>query len=143
MSVRHIHASPGEYIAVHRNGGYRPTHGGGSGSDGMGCLCIIGIILIFCFWKEILIISFFLGILALVGWLIWTFRTQIGKGICIAGIAIWHGCCYVLSYVCIKIKAAYNAIRNRLAQRTKNPQPIGSCSSSKQSTNYGKIIQKF
>ena len=97
MSVRHIHARPGEYIAVHRDGHRR--HSGGSGGDGSGCLFLIIAFLIWSFWREILVISLVLGIVALIAWLGWTFRTQIGKALCCCGVAIWKGLRFVLSFL--------------------------------------------
>ena len=53
MGVRHVHARPGEYIAVHRG------HGGGGGSSGggEGCFGLLAIIfviwLIASFWEII------------------------------------------------------------------------------------------
>ena len=146
MSVRHIHANPGEYIAVHRNGGYRSSRGGSgsgsSGGDGIGCLCIIGIILFCCFWKEILTIAFVVGILVLIGWLIWTFRTQIGKGLYIGSIVIWHGICKFVSYIINRFVVFYYAIKTHWSKRAQKTQPISISTQQKYGANYGKIIQK-
>ena len=51
MSVRHIHARPGEYIAVHRSKTYPPSH---TNPYGDGSVFIIGAILLLFFWKLIL-----------------------------------------------------------------------------------------
>ena len=142
MSVRHIHAKPGEYIAVHRNGGYRSSRGGGS-ADGIGCLFLVALFLLLSYWKEIIIIALSLGIVALFGWLVWTFRRQIGKGLYIGGKATWHGIRYIMSYIWKKSTMAYHAIKNRWTQRGKTAQPIGSSSVSQRPAGYGKIIQKF
>ena len=78
MSVRHVHAKPGEYIAVHRNHG---GGGGGTSGDGMGCLTLVAvgfaIWLIVSLWEIILACL----IIALAIWLIWLFRAPLGKAI--------------------------------------------------------------
>ncbi|MBQ9338660.1 MAG: hypothetical protein IJS14_15335 [Lentisphaeria bacterium] len=47
MSVRHIHAKPNEYIAVHRDGFARPSRSSSGESDFFGCLFLLGIAYIF------------------------------------------------------------------------------------------------
>ena len=128
MSVRHIHASPGEYIAVHRNGGSRPTRrggggGGGSGGEGLGCLLLLALF----FWREILSLAFLLGVIALVGWLVWKFRSQIGSGLCAVAGGLGHAVRWILSMAWRIPVGVCNAIRGRRPQGT---------------PDYGRIIQK-
>ena len=73
MSVRHIHARPGEYIAVHRG-----THKGAD-NNAMVLLYVIGIVgigLIVClFWQVILA-----GLLvAGAAWLLWKYRASLRR----------------------------------------------------------------
>ena len=97
MSVRHIYARPGEYIAVHRR------HGGGGGSgggDGAGCLGLLGIIfaiwLVVTFWKIIVGAA----MAGAAGWLIWNFRRP-----------IWNGVCRTAANLVCLIRAGYGRLR--------------------------------
>ena len=164
MSVRHIHANPGEYIAVHRNGGYRPTYhrvttggGGGGGSsigETIGCLIpfvlffsfIYGFdIISFIFAMGIIILSFFLGVafIVLIGRLIYRYRTQIGKGLRVLGILFWHVLCWLATYAWKMLTCAYSAIKSRWLKRAESASSATSESSTQHPKDYGKIIQKF
>ena len=74
MSVRHIHARQGEYIAVHR--------GGGSSGSSDGWLTLIGIVggivFVSLFWQIILACLLATGAI----WLIWEFRAPLWTGVC-------------------------------------------------------------
>ena len=70
MSVRHVHARPGEYIAVHRkhgNGG--GSHSGNGGGD-EGCLYIIAIIIVIwiiaSIWKILVALAIFCAVIWLI-----------------------------------------------------------------------------
>ena len=126
MSVRHIHARPGEYIAVHRGHGGR-SGGGSSGDGGEGCLGLIAIIFVIwviaSYW-EILVT---LAILCAVIWLIWTFHRP-----------IWHGLCWIFTKLRYLICAGYRGLqtccsRKKLSQKA---TPY-----SNKSADYGKIRQ--
>ncbi len=138
MSVRHVHARPGEYIAVHRG------HGGGGGSSGggEGCFGLLAIIfviwLIASFWEIIVAVA----ILCVVGWLIWTFRHP-----------IWYGICWIFSKLANLVQAGYRGLQARRAQKkyTQNATPCpgapvasitqNSTPYSSKSADYGKIRQ--
>ena len=74
MSVRHIHARKGEYIAVHRGGG-----SSGSSDGWLVVIGIIGAIVFVCyFWQIILACLLAAGAI----WLIWKFRAPLWGGVC-------------------------------------------------------------
>lgn len=89
MSVRHIHARKGEYIAVHRGGG-----SSGSSDGWLVVIGIIGAIVFVCyFWQIILACLLAAGAI----WLIWKFHAPLWAGVCwIAGklwtatVALWQ-----------------------------------------------------
>lgn len=145
MSVRHIHANPGEYIAVHRNGGSRPTRGGGGSGGGgggdiaPGCLFVLALF----FWREILAAAFWLGVIALVGWLVWKFRSQIGSGLCAVVGGLLRALWWIVSLAWRIPIGVYNAIRGRRQQgaavTSQGPSPA---STNQGSPDYGRIIQK-
>lgn len=157
MSVRHIHARPGEYIAVHRNGGYRPykpSRGGGNGGsnsgEGIVILFVVGIILFWFFADEILTLililvltALIIGILVLIGWLGWTYRKWLWQRLYNCCMAVWHGICYALAFVCGRRTAANSIPQTPCTKQAQRPQTIASCQSPKRSADYGKIIQKF
>lgn len=99
MSVRHIHAHPGEYIAVHRGGG------NGSSADsekGFAVLIIAVAVILFLFWKAILTFLFYalmvcLGVAFAAGalWLLWTYRSPIWQGICWIARKLWRAICWL------------------------------------------------
>lgn len=138
MSVRHVHARPGEYIAVHRgHGGEGGSSGGGEGCFGL--LAIIFVIwLIASFWEIIVAVA----ILCVVGWLIWTFRHP-----------IWYGICWIFSKLANLVQAGYRGLQARRAQKkyTQNATPCpgapvasitqNSTPYSSKSADYGKIRQ--
>ena len=164
MSVRHIHANPGEYIAVHRNGGYKPTYqrriggGGGGGGSSIGEVigCIIPFVLFYCFIYKINIISLVLcialtilafalclGLIILIGWLVYKYRTQIGKGFCVLGVFFWHVLCWLATYAWKMLTCAYSAINSRWLKRARTVSSTAPESSTQRPKDYGKIIQKF
>ena len=143
MSVRHINAKPGEYIAVHRNGGGRPSRGGGGGGCDLNeALFVIGIILFIFYWKEIITIAIILAIVAIVAMLIWTFRTQIWKGLCYGCTAIWRGLCFVMPLLWKASTAVYNTVRSCLSKSGRTPQSANAYFSQQHAGDYGRIIQK-
>ena len=82
MSVRHVHARPGEYIAVHRHG--RPASDSERWLYGIG---IIGAIVFVCmFWQIILTCLIGAGVV----WLIWVFRRPLGRAIGRNGRKLWR-----------------------------------------------------
>ena len=121
MSVRHIHAKPGQYIAVHRH------RGSGGGTDA-GCAQILGIglliVVIVSLWKIIV----GLAVLAAAGWLIWTFRH-----------AIWSGVCRLFRSIGDLIGACRRRIRNRRA--AKRLPHGGALNLNCYYADYGKIRQ--
>ena len=120
MSVRHIHAKPGEYIAVHRR------HGS-SGNDNDGCAYALGIgllvVAIAALWKIIVC----LAALAAVAWLVWTFRH-----------AIWGGVCWLFRSSGNLIGACRKRIQNRGAAKG---LPQSGNPYFKNTADYGKIRQ--
>ena len=141
MSVRHVHAKPGEYIAVHRNHG---GGGGGTSGDGMGCVTLVAvgfaIWLIVSLWKIILACL----IVALALSLIWIFRTPLCKAIGWLAKLLWSFITWSISKIGMTASSLWGKFRNRKVQKC-------SQSSSEQcpftpeyntsSANYGKIIQ--
>lgn len=111
MSVRHIYARDGEYIAVHRHhGGYVAGYSSSSDDDDGWLILggtLLGAVLIYLFWKIIL-----MGIIVItMGWLIWKFRrplyrlfkwaiSSIWKNISCLGRKAWH-------FTAAKASAAY------------------------------------
>lgn len=76
MSVRHVYARDGEYIAVHRNHGGYVGSSCSSSTDDDGWLIVVGIL--FCVWVIYLLRYIILAaaILIALGWLIWKFYRQ-------------------------------------------------------------------
>ena len=149
MSVRHIHASPGEYIAVHRNGGsrYHRSGSGGGTSDASGCLVLLIGVALYCFWREIIVIATIVGVLALVGWLVWRFRVQLGRAAVEVGSLAWKGIRIAAIFCWRQMTRACRFCASRLARhraapasarKTVSPTP----SPASQPSNYGKIIQQ-
>ena len=139
MSVRHVHAKPGEYIAVHRHRGGRS-----SGVEGIGCLAVIAfgftVWFIVSYWKIIL--TCVIASLAL--WLIWEFRSPLWKAVCWISKQLWSLISKSLDLVVKAVRAGYLKIKNR--QKKKCIQaPASICSASEEynssSADYGKIIQ--
>ncbi|HCG25274.1 MAG TPA: hypothetical protein DE060_18645 [Lentisphaeria bacterium] len=130
MKVRHIHASPEEYIAVHRDGsGGSGGSGGDFEEDMTGCLivAIIGfaVYLIITFWKFILC-----GILLIAaGWLIWKFRGPIRRFL-------------VASF--LRIVSVILSLQQYFRQKRSLPQQGSRKTLPKQThdSDYGKIIQR-
>ena len=142
MSVRHIHASPGEYIAVHRNGRY---HGGGS-SDASGCLVLLVGVAVYCFWREILVIAAIVGTLALIGWLVWRFRGQLGRAAVAVCRIAWKGIRIAAIFTWRQTVRGYRFCTAKLTSRRPAPTPAGQKTplmplSASHHDDYGKIIQ--
>ena len=116
MSVRHINAKPGQYIAVHR-------HHGGGGNNNDGCGIGLLVVAIAALWKIIVC----LVALAAVAWLVWTFRH-----------AIWSGICWLFRSSGNLIGACRKRIQNRGAAKG---LPQSSTPYFKNSADYGKIRQ--
>ena len=141
MSVRHIHAKPGEYIAVHRGHGGK-SGGGSSGGGGEGCLGLIAIIFLIWFIASFWEILVALAILCAVIWLIWIFRRP-----------IWQGLRWVFTKLANLVQAGYRGLQARRAQKkhTQNATPWpgapvasitqNSTPYSSKSADYGKIRQ--
>lgn len=130
MSVRHIHAKPGEYIAVHRHhGGYYRGGGGGGGTGGggEGCLSILAVLfviwIIASFWEIIL----GLFILSVTIWVIWCFRHPIWSGVCLISAKV-RNC------ICAGGKRLHSYYIRKKQARTNNAKKC-------QYADYGKIRQ--
>ena len=124
MSVRHIHAKPGQYIAVHRG------HGGGGGSSsggGEGCFGLLAIIFVIWFIASFWEIIVAVAILCVVGWLIWTFRRP-----------IWYGLCWIFTKLINLTCAGYRGLQSYWSQKklTQQATPY-----SNKSADYVKIRQ--
>ena len=82
MRVRHVHAKPNEYIAVHRQRlRYQPRHNGGkSGSTAQVPVLaiIIGIILLMIYWELVITLTLVAGSI----YLIYIFRKQLANMFC-------------------------------------------------------------
>ena len=126
MSVRHVHARPGEYIAVHRKHGNGSGHSGNGGGD-EGCLYIIAIIIVIwiiaSFWKILVALAIFCAVI----WLIWTFRRP-----------IWHGLCWIFTKLINLICAGYRGLQLYCSRKKHSQQPAPYSS---KSADYGKIRQ--
>lgn len=141
MSVRHVHAKPGEYIAVHRNHG---SGGGGTGGDGMGCLTLVAvgfvIWLIVSLWEIILACL----IIAPVLWLIWIFRAPLGKAISWSAKHLWSFITWGISKIGMTASSAWMKFKSRKEQdNTLSPseQHPFAPEYNSSTANYGKIIQ--
>ena len=124
MSVRHIHAKPGEYIAVHRG------HGGGGGSSsggGEGCLGLLAIIFVIWFIASFWKILVALAILCAVIWLIWIFRRP-----------IWQGLCWIFTKLANLVCAGYRGLQSYWSRKKLSQQ---ASPYSNKSADYGKIRQ--
>ena len=143
MSVRHIHARPGEYIAVHRGHGHGGRSGrGSSGGSGTGCLYLLAIIFVIWFIASFWEILVSLAILCAVIWLIWIFRRP-----------IWHAVCWIFSKLANLVQAGYRVLQARRAQKKHTQDatpwpgaPVTSITQnltpySSKSADYGKIRQ--
>lgn len=123
MSIRHVHAKRGEYIAVHRN----YCHRGGSGET-EGCLSLIAFIvvmyLIFSFWKLIV----WGAILIVTVWLIYTFREP-----------IWSAIAALVKWIVRAAAACLQRYRQRRRQKQLPPQADYQIA---RPAEYGKIIQR-
>ena len=141
MSVRHVHAKHGEYIAVHRN------HGGGGGDtsgDGMGCLTLVAvgfaIWLIVSLWEIILACL----IIALAIWLIWVFRAPLGKAIGWSAKHLWSFITWSMSKIGMTVSSAWMKFKNRKGQnntQSSSEQHPFAQEYNSSTDNYGKIIQ--
>jgi hypothetical protein len=144
MRVRHIHASSGEYIAVHRNHGSSGHSSAGGGDNGMGCLVLLVLWGVWCWWQEILMIALILGVVTAVCWLGWTFRDEIAD----AAVAIGEG----LAWVCVwlgrgiwwLLKPGWSLLQSGWqACRTGRQASLPAAPAAPaRPGNYGKIIQK-
>ena len=130
MSVRHVHARPGEYIAVHRNHRNGSRSGGGhsgNGSGNGGCLWLLATVIVIWvianFW-EILVT---LAILCAAIWLIWTFRHP-----------IWHGVCWISKEFTNLICAGCRGLQSYWSRKRLSQQ---AAPHSNMSADYGKIRQ--
>lgn len=119
MSVRHIHARPGEYIAVHRNRGSVSASRGDTGVSGVG-IAVVVLAVVFL-WKIILkaILLMCAGVLvaaaaAGVLWLLWKFRRQLWHGIRFAAVAVWRAAEWI---VCKPLRAVFGTIRDKFRRR--------------------------
>ena len=140
MRVRHVHAKPGEYIAIHRN------HGGRSSSSGdvmfFLMLAATGLViwLIVSLWEIIL--TCLLVVFALC--LIWIFRTPLGKAICWSAKHLWILCVGGATQIgkCICFCWAKFKTR-RTGTDSQSPSEILSLPAeyNSSSADYGKIIQ--
>ena len=128
MSVRHIHAKPDEYIAVHRNHG-NGSGGGRSGNGGgdEGCLYIIAIIIVIWIIANIWEILVALAVFCAAIWLIWTFRRP-----------IWRGLCWIFTKFINLICAGYGGLQKYCSRKKLSQQPAPY---SNKSADYGKIRQ--
>ena len=126
MSVRHIHAKPREYIAVHRGHGGK-SGGGSSGGGGEGCLGLIAIIFVIWFIASFWEILVALAILCTVIWLIWIFRRP-----------IWQGLCLVFTKLANLTCAGYRGLQTCWSRKKLLQQSVPY---SDKSADYGKIRQ--
>lgn len=169
MRLRHIHAKPGEHVVVHRkHRNYTPSLyqspnyyissgnyangsvGGGSSCDSGGCLSILGMVafvfVIIVFWKEILCVLLGIGVLFLIGWLIWKFHLELVRGIVFVIRAVWKGIKAVSAFIWRLMVKGYHAIaRGKSCTQTawSNGSPVssGNQAPANKPDNYGKIIQ--
>ena len=153
MSVRHIHARPGEYSVVHRGGTSRTPR---SGSSGDGGIFIIGVILLQFFWKFILTVVVAGIAIYFAAKFLWLYRVQIWNGLRTFGGMLWNGL-RMLGGMSWNASCSCNfRIRRWLANRktcrpmASQPQPTPVCLQAagnnqhtfQSSTTYGKIIQR-
>ena len=147
MSVRHVHARPGEYIAVHRQHGgrVRGNGGGGTSRDNMGCLILVavGVViwLIVSLWKIILACL----IIALVLWLIWIFQAPLGKAISWSAKHLWNFIIWAISKIGMTVSSVWMRFKNQKVQKnsqTSSVQHPVTPEYNNSTANYGKIIQK-
>lgn len=110
MKVRHIHAKPGQYIAVHRNRG-----GSGHNGNDFGWLKLIiigvGIWLVISFWQVIVA----LVITGVALWLLWIFRDPIWFGIRWTFGQLWN--------LCVMEKNKYQRFHPNDSQNDSSPLP--------------------
>lgn len=129
MSVRHVHARPGEYIAVHRQHGSR---GGGSGSGGGdGCLTLLAIIFVIWIVASLWEIFVTLAIICAAGWLTWTFRRP-----------LWAFLCWICAKLSLLLRAGCKGIQAWYSQKKlsqTNGAMNGNCVSDQ--SDYEKIRQ--
>ena len=121
MSVRHVHAKPGEYIAVHRNHG---GGGGGTSGDGMGCLTLVAV--------------------GFAIWLIWFFRAPLGKAIGWSAKHLWSFITWSMSKIGMTVSSAWMKFKNRKGQnntQSSSEQHPFTPEYNSSTDNYGKIIQ--
>ncbi len=144
MSIRHIHARPGEYIAVHRGGTY---HSSRSSSSGDGAVFVIGAILLLFFWKFILTVAVAGLAIYFAAKFLWLYRVQIWNGLRMLGGLLWNASCS-----CYFRIRRWIANRKACRQMASQPQPLptpvclppaGNSQNTYQSSpTYGKIIQR-
>ena len=126
--VRHIHAKSNEYIKVHRK------HES-SGDAFIGILVIIGIILFFVFWKEILTFLVITAAIGVGGWLLYKFNKEIFKGIFYFFKGIFMFFSWIFKGIAKILKPKQQSVQE---QDDITPAQIEYVPES----NYGKIIQK-
>lgn len=136
MSVKHMYAKPGEYIAIHRS---RRRKGNASSADSgyFYLFLLIAIIaIIVCFWE--IIVACLIAAAAL--WLIWIFRAPLGK-------AVWWmirqigKLMYKAGLMIGKwIKAGWIKFKNWRETKKSNDVERNT-EYNRKSDNYGKIIQ--
>ena len=127
--VRHIHAKSNEYIKVHRK------HED-SGNGAIAVLIIIGGILFFVFWKQIVIFLAFVAIIGLIGWLLCCFHSEIFSGIVGFFKLIYKFATWLFKNIAKLFKKNPSAANNTI------PKQTGTQFDCFADTNYGKIIQK-
>ena len=82
MRIRHVHAKPNEYIAVHRQRlRYQPRRNGGKSGSTIqipALAIIIGIILLMIYWELLITLTLVAGGI----YLIYIFRKQLANMFC-------------------------------------------------------------
>ena len=155
MSIRHVHARPGEYIAVHRGGTYHTSR---SNSSGDGAVFVIGFILLLCFWKLILTLAVAGFAIYFATKFLWLYRVQIWNRLRTLGGMLWHGLrtlggiLWNASWSCYFCIRRWLANRKACRQMASQPQPPStpvclppagnSQNAYHSSATYGKIIQR-
>ena len=144
MSIRHVHARPGEYIAVHRGGTY---HSARSNSSVNGAVFVIGFILLLCFWKPILTVIVAGFAIYFATKFLWLYRIQIWNGLRMLGGLLWNSSCSC--YLRMRRWLANRKACRQIASQPQ-PQPTPVClppvrnsqHTYQSSATYGKIIQR-
>ena len=145
MSVRHINAKPGEYIAVHRRRRRAAAAAPQSTNEELFTFLItlgigIAIFLVIMFWKIVV-----MCIIATVAiFLIWIFRTPLWITICWLTTQLFKLLCWGKNQICRVITAAWMKLKNCTSQKNSQTPAINATVSteySRASADYGKIIQ--